>query len=186
MSRIDDIAEVLQATPNLKASEIAKALGVERQVVNQVLHHQRNLWAHGQLKLSDFVFAKSDAHTWSVTNTTPQTTAKQPSRRPGPFGPARDLIPHGQHLVSIKANWPCHRAIAMMADESYSTLPVRNAEGKVVGVFTHAVFAERVEGLRGTNLKLKELCDEPVENMMVDPVFLDLWSVDEPPRGQTH
>lgn len=160
MSRIDDIAQVLLAMPRIKASRIANELGVDRRDVIAAINSAPELFVR-------------DEDLWALAQQDPDSQVAKPTRRPGPFGPARDLIPKGQQLRFINANEPCHVALGIMANENYSTLPVRNAQGTVIGVFDHAAFAARVEGLRGTNLQLKELCDEPVETMMVDPVFLD-------------
>ena len=55
-------------------------------------------------------------------------------RRPGPFGPAWALLPKGQQPLTVEDTTLIYDALDRMMDNNYSQIPVRNKEGKIIGV----------------------------------------------------
>ena len=158
MITVADIVRILKAQPGMKASAIAKHLEVERREVNGILY--RNL----------HLFTKNDDDTW---RSAPGTRPHELDRRPGPFGPARDLIPKDQQLEIISANTPCFVALDRMISLNYSTVPVRDGSGHIVGVFSFASFADRINGVSDSNVPVNSICAQSVEDCMSTAKFLD-------------
>lgn len=50
-----------------------------------------------------------------------------PRHRPGPFGPARILLPEDQKIETIRDNETTASALERMVDTGYSQLPVHTA-----------------------------------------------------------
>lgn len=67
-----------------------------------------------------------------------------PRRRPGPFGPARILLPEGQVVQTIRDVEPVASALERLADSGYDQLPVLDSGGRVVGVFSWKSFGCRL------------------------------------------
>lgn len=62
-----------------------------------------------------------------------------PARRPGPFGPAVDLLPRQQVIEKVRHDESVASALERMADNDYSQLPVER-DGQVVGLFSWRSF----------------------------------------------
>lgn len=106
----------------------------------------------------------STKSTVAVTTEDPSVETRPP--RPGPFGPARALIPPGQVLLVIDAGTPAWDALERMTDNNYSQLPVRSGN-RITGVFTWRSFASRVAELRDTraspaHIEVRECLERPV------------------------
>ncbi len=108
-------------------------------------------------------------------------TEKTVGRRPGPFGPAMELIPLDQHALVIEADTPAYDAIERMKDDNYSQLPVRGGEGKIIGVFSWRAFALRAADLRDAGVDPGTL---PVQAFLNEPV--DKWLDHEPAPTYVH
>ncbi len=59
-----------------------------------------------------------------------------PSKRPGPFGPAKDLLPQDQQLETIRDTETVAFALERMVDSGFSQLPVVNEDNEITGVFS--------------------------------------------------
>lgn len=77
---------------------------------------------------------------------------RQGSRRPGPFGPAKDLLPEGQEPLSIHQDEKVWDALDRMRDDNFSQLPVSDDNGHIIGVFSWKSFALRTIDYRGNKL----------------------------------
>jgi len=107
----------------------------------------------------------------------------EPSRRrPGPFGPARALLPKEQQPLMLEGSTLVSDAIERLVDNGYSQIPVTDKDDKIIGVFSWKTFGKRVADLRATKIKPLDL---PIREAMepakfVDPeVFIDTetdWS----------
>lgn len=64
-------------------------------------------------------------------------------RRPGPFGPAMALLPKDQKVEKIQQNQLAYEALDRMIDQGFSQMPVADADGVIVGVFSHKGFSRR-------------------------------------------
>ena len=51
------------------------------------------------------------------------------------------VLPEDQSLLTISPERPAREAIALMKEHGYSQLPVMNADGSVLGVFSYRSFA---------------------------------------------
>jgi hypothetical protein len=78
-------------------------------------------------------------------------------RRPGPFGPAKALLPQDQDVLFIEHSTPVFDAIDRMKDTGYSQLPVQQ-NNRVIGVFSWRSFGKRVSDLRSATVKTADLC----------------------------
>lgn len=98
-------------------------------------------------------------------------TSKAVKRRPGPFGPAWALLPKDQQPLTIDDDFQAFDAIDRMIDSGFSQLPVRDSEGKIIGVFSWKSFGKRVADLRAVrgSLKAGEL---PVREAMEPARFI--------------
>ena len=97
----------------------------------------------------------------------------QPFRhRPGPFGPVWALLPKDQQPLVIEDDTPCQDAMERMVDNSFSQLPVKNREGRIVGVFTWQSFAKRVADLRSVGGSFKPV-GMPVREALEPAKFID-------------
>jgi len=90
-------------------------------------------------------------------------------RRPGPFGPAWALLPKGQQLLVLEDKTLASDAIERMVDNGFSQLPVKNAEGRIIGVFSWQSFGKRVTDLRATKIQVTEL---PIRQAMEPARFI--------------
>ncbi len=92
-------------------------------------------------------------------------------RRPGPFGPAWALLPKGQQPLGVDDSTPIYDALDRMIDNNYSQLPVKNREGKIIGVFTWKSFCKRVSDLRAVKASVRPI-DLPVKEAMEPAKFI--------------
>lgn len=92
-------------------------------------------------------------------------------RRPGPFGPAWALLPKGQQPLSVDDATPIYDALDRMIDNNYSQIPVRNKEGRIIGVFTWKSFCKRVGDLRGVRGSVRPI-DLPVKEAIEPAKFI--------------
>ena len=90
-------------------------------------------------------------------------------RRPGPFGPASDLLPIGQEPLTVHEDAPAWDALDRMRDANFSQLPVVDENGHVVGVFSWKSFALRTLDYRGQKV---DACELTVSDCMEPPVFI--------------
>jgi len=91
-------------------------------------------------------------------------------KRPGPFGPAKDLIPAGQELQFVREEETCEVALSLMMESEFSAMPVVNDDDIVVGVFTITEFTKRQLELSGSKTNLLK---DPVRECTVAVVFID-------------
>ena len=80
-----------------------------------------------------------------------------PRRRPGPFGPASALLPVDQQVLSLPDDTIAADALERMVDTGYSQLPVTNADGQIIGVFSWQSFGKRVSELHSANVNVAGL-----------------------------
>lgn len=92
-------------------------------------------------------------------------------RRPGPFGPVWALLPKNQQPLLIEDDMPCHDAIERMVDNNFSQLPVKNGEGRIIGVFTWKSFSKRVSDLRSVRGSFKPV-EMPVREALEPARFI--------------
>ncbi|EMI56268.1 CBS domain-containing protein [Rhodopirellula sallentina] len=103
-------------------------------------------------------------------------------QRPGPFGPARALLPFDQQMVMLDSKTLAGDAIERMLDERFSQIPVAGRSGSIVGVFSWKSFGWRVADLRSTAIKPTDLaiCDAMEPARFIGPdVYIDTetdWS----------
>jgi len=91
--------------------------------------------------------------------------------RPGPFGPAWALLPKDQQPLVLEDKTIASEAIERMVDNDFSQIPVKNAEGRIIGVFSWQSFGKRVIDLRASKIKATEL---PIREAMEEPArFID-------------
>lgn len=92
-------------------------------------------------------------------------------RRPGPFGPAWALLPRGQQPLFVDDTTPICDALERMIDNNYSQVPVKNKEGRIIGVFTWKSFCKRVSDLRSIKGSVRPI-DLPVREAMEPAKFI--------------
>lgn len=104
-------------------------------------------------------------------------------KRPGPFGPARVLLPADQIIVTIQESESAASALERMADTGYSQLPVVNTEKQVTGVFSWKSFGKRMSEIHSLKINLSTLAvkDTDLEHARyIDPeMYIDTavnWS----------
>jgi CBS domain-containing protein len=78
-------------------------------------------------------------------------------RRPGPFGPARMLLPENQKIETIPESESTASALERLADTGYSQLPVVDSRGHVIGVFSWKSFGLRMSEIYSLKLDLSAL-----------------------------
>ena len=93
----------------------------------------------------------------------PQEPPSHPKHRPGPFGPAIDLIPENQKLLTVQDDQPAWEALELLSDHGFSQLPVLDELGLLVGIFTWESFSKRVLQLRASAVSVSDL---PVRECM--------------------
>lgn len=106
-----------------------------------------------------------------MSDQAPVNGGHQYRRRPGPFGPAWALLPKGQQPLNVDDSTPIHDALDRMIDNKYSQLPVKNKEGRIIGVFTWKSFCKRVSDLRGVRGSVRPI-DLPVKEAMETAKFI--------------
>jgi CBS domain-containing protein len=94
-----------------------------------------------------------------------------PRQRPGPFGPARALLPENQQVETVLPTDSTAVAIERLIDSGFGQLPIVDISGHVLGVFTWQSFGRRMSELFSLHIDLGELpvCDTDLEK----PRFLD-------------
>ena len=102
----------------------------------------------------------------SVISTNAGKVIKQ---RPGPFGPAIDLLPKNQQLICLEEEVPACDAIELMQDKRFSQIPVVSNSSVIVGVFTWRSFATRVHDVKDTTISLIDL---PIRESMEHAKFI--------------
>ncbi len=80
-----------------------------------------------------------------------------PKRRPGPFGPALALLPTDQQVLTISDDTLAADALERLVDTGYSQLPVTNAAGQIIGVFSWQSFGKRVSELHAAQVNVASL-----------------------------
>lgn len=90
-------------------------------------------------------------------------------RRPGPFGPAHLLLPKDQELLTLDGETVAANAIERMIDKGYSQLPVTNARGHVIGVFTWKSLSKRVADFATASVNCIDL---PIRELMEPARFI--------------
>lgn len=131
---IEQIQEQLLDNPASSARDLAQAIGSNRREVNQILHSRTDLFAQDP-----------EEYTW--TNREQQTIGAIDERPRGPFGPARDLIPSGQKLLTIDHTKSCGDALAMLLDLDYSAIPVTGSDARIIGVVTLESILSSMQGI---------------------------------------
>jgi CBS domain-containing protein len=91
-------------------------------------------------------------------------------KRPGPFGPAWALLPKDQQPLVLDASTLASNAIERMVDSGYSQIPVKDAQGIIIGVFTWQSFGKRVLDLHTANVDPTTL---PIRDAMESARFID-------------
>ncbi len=99
-------------------------------------------------------------------------TDKKCRRRPGPFGPARALLPKHQQPLIIDEDTAAHDAIERMIDNNFSQLPVQNDKSQIIGVFTWKSFSTRACDLRNIKARIK-LIELQVRESVEPARFID-------------
>ena len=97
-------------------------------------------------------------------------TERMPKRRPGPFGPAKALLPSGQEVLMVPESAEAWDALERMIDEDFSQMPVHDDANTVTGVFSWRSFGKRVLDLRGQKLDATDLC---VRDCMEEAAFIN-------------
>ncbi|HVC96951.1 MAG TPA: CBS domain-containing protein [Pirellulales bacterium] len=93
-------------------------------------------------------------------------------KRPGPFGPAWALLPKDQQPLAIDGDVPVHDAIERMIDNNFSQLPVKDGQGRIIGVFTWKSFGKRALDLQNVRGGIKPI-ELPVREAMEPARFID-------------
>jgi hypothetical protein len=91
---------------------------------------------------------------------------------PGPFGPAWALLPKDQQPLAIDCHVPAQDAIERMIDNNFSQLPVKDPQGRIVGVFTWKSFGKRALDLQNVRGGIKPTA-LPVSEAMEPARFID-------------
>ena len=80
-----------------------------------------------------------------------------PRHRPGPFGPARILLPEDQKIETIRDTETTVSALERMVDTGYSQLPVVNEDNEIIGVFSFESFGKRMSEIYSLKVDLTTL-----------------------------
>ena len=94
-----------------------------------------------------------------------------PRRRPGPFGPARILLPEGQVVQTIRDGETVASALERLADSGYDQLPVLDSRGCVIGVFSWKSFGRRLSEIHSLDVDFTAL--GVVHTELDEPQYLD-------------
>ena len=155
----------------LRAVELKAKLGIPLPVINEALGRDQDRFQKKPRTLQWGLHQSSDIG----------------EVRPGPFGPARDLIPKNQELYTAPMEDSCASTLLMMAEQQYSCIPitVSGTVDRIVGVFSYESFCSRiVKGQWGKQdprqLPVKE-CMESAR-FIAPETYIDTtvdWSVQE-------
>lgn len=101
------------------------------------------------------------------------TALSSPVRRPGPFGPAIDLLPRDQAVELVRHDEPVTSAIERMSDREYSQLPVTK-DGQIIGLFSWRSFGKVVGGppAPGTGSRTVAIPEIAVGQCIVEARFI--------------
>lgn len=106
-----------------------------------------------------------------------------PRHRPGPFGPARILLPEDQKVETIRDTETTASALERMVDTGYSQLPVVNDDNEIIGVFSWQSFGKRMSEIHSLQMNLSKLSVKDTDlakAQFIDPdVYIDTetdWS----------
>lgn len=91
-----------------------------------------------------------------------------PRHRPGPFGPARILLPEAQKIEQIRDTKTTISELGRMLDTSYSQLPVVNEDNQIIGVFIWQSFGKRMREIHVLKVDLTTLAvkDNDLRNIV--------------------
>jgi len=196
------IQRTLAATPRLSASEIARRLGCDRGEVMRTIDANPRQFVrvagdHWCLAADDGVVTDalgdppgSEGGT-DGTNTrhagdspTPlevgsSETAGVAPRRPGPFGPARDLVAPDARIEMVSVDTPVSTAIEVMSEKGLTQVFVRGVDARLAGVFSWQQFSLRSHALRQLNRPFSEVLGSAVEQFMRELRPQDFISPDQ-------
>ncbi|QDT14612.1 CBS domain-containing protein [Alienimonas californiensis] len=103
--------------------------------------------------------------------------------RPGPFGPARILLPEDQKIETIRDIETTASALERMVDTGFSQIPVVNEDGDIIGIFSWQSFGKRMSEIHSLNVDLSKLAVKDTDlarAQFIDPeLFIDTetdWS----------
>lgn len=147
------LEEYLRERDPARASQLAEAMGAPLPEVNIALGANPRLFQKDTRTLK-----------WSMAERRPPS-----ARRPGPFGPARDLIPEDQELAFLQETESVRVALSIMADSNFSAMPVVDGNDRIIGMFCHSSFATRCLQLAGVRAPL---VDEKVGECMTAAEFI--------------
>jgi len=183
------IQRALSTAPHLSAGEIARRLGCDRgDVVRTIDAYSRHFarvaadrWrlagaeATSAMPSAEPPEADSLAGLRMARGTEAGPVAREASmpgsapaapRRPGPFGPARDLLPPNARIEMVSVDTAVSTAIETMSEKDYSQLLVRGRDARAIGVFSWKQFSLRAHGLQQLNRSFKDVLASPVEQFM--------------------
>ncbi|CAN5548556.1 hypothetical protein BH20VER3_BH20VER3_02200 [soil metagenome] len=102
------------------------------------------------------------------------TTPPEPQHHPGPFGPAKVLLPPNQQLSSISESESISVALRKMLDGGFSQLPVIDQSNRVIGIFSFRSLGKYMFVLEGSELKTKapKITTLSVANCMEPAVYI--------------
>lgn len=97
-------------------------------------------------------------------------------KRPGPLGPAKELLPKDQEPLIVAADTPAHEAVELMFDNRFSQVPVSDANGTIIGVISWRSFGKRLADLKALSSSINPV-ELPVYEFVEAPVFMepDAW-----------
>lgn len=176
-----------------RAIEIARRLGVDRGDVNRVLYANPDRFSRNhdaQWSLVDATtdtLAGPDGSTAEArathrpesraTETAPgkAPAVEEPAKvvrpspvppRPGPFGPARDLLPAQSRIEMVAGNTSVKTVIELMSEMDYSQVLVRGPEARAIGVFSWRQFTLRAHALHDLKDAFSKVLAYPVDQFM--------------------
>ncbi len=155
---VDAVVAALSVTPGQRAPDLAATLQVDRRSLNQLLHSRIDLFEKDP-----------DGHSWSNRAS---TRVLDEDRTPGPFGPAVELIPRGQILLTVPSTDPCRRVLDIILDRDISAVPVTNESGRIIGVATAESILEHFRALSNGKLPLAKAIDAPIRHLLESPRFI--------------
>lgn len=96
-------------------------------------------------------------------------------KRPGPFGPARILLPEEQNVEKIFDTETTASALERMIDTGFSQLPVVNEDDEVIGVFSWESFGRRMSEIHQLKLDLTKLTVKETDLAKAEFIDPDLY-----------
>ena len=98
-----------------------------------------------------------------------------PRHRPGPFGPARILLPEDQKIETIRDTETTASALERMVDTGYSQLPVVNEDNQIIGVFSWQSFGKRMSEIHSLKVDLTTLAVKDTDLGKAEFIDPDLY-----------